>query len=87
MRYASITERDFEFAYLGDQTLAEASAFLLEQLLDQPTYLRNRLGFSPLETREYLRFRALIKLITIRSQCGDLLYEQSLYSERSQGGV
>jgi len=83
LRYAAITERDFEFAYLGNQTLAEASAFLLEQLLDQPAYLQNRLGFSPQEAREYLRFRALIKLITVRSYCGDLLYEQSLYSGES----
>jgi len=80
LRYATITERDFEFAYLGNQTLAEASAILLEQLLDQPAYVQNRLGFSPQETREYLRFCALIKLITVRSYCGDLLYEQSLYS-------
>ena len=80
---ATITERDFEFAYLGSQTLAEASAFLLEQLLDQPAYLQNRLGFSPQETKDYLRFRALIKLITVRSYCGDLLYEQSLYSGES----
>jgi hypothetical protein len=83
LRYANITERDFEFAYLGNQTLAEASAFLLEQLLDQPAYLQSRLGFSPLETKEYLRFRALIKLIAVRSYCADLLYEQSLYSGES----
>ncbi len=81
--YANITERDFEYAYLGNQTLAEASAFLLEQLLDQPVYLQNHLGFTPQETKEYLRFRALIKLITVRSYCGDLLYEQSLYSGES----
>jgi len=80
LRYATITERDFEFTYLGNQTLAAASAFLLEQLLDHPAYLQNRLGFSPQETREYLRYRALIKLITVRSYCSDLLYEQSLYS-------
>ncbi len=83
LRCATITERDFEFAYLGNQTLTEASAFLLEQLLDQPAYLQNRLGFSPQETKDYLRFRALIKLITVRSYCGDLLYEQSLYSGES----
>jgi hypothetical protein len=83
LRCATITERGFEFAYLGNQTLAETSAFLLEQLLDQPTYLQNRLGFSLQEAKDYLRFRALIKLITIRSYCGDLLYEQSLYSGES----
>ena len=83
LRCANITERDFESAYLGNQTLAEASAFLFEQLLDQPAYLQKRLGFSPQETKDYLRFRALIKLITVRSYCGDLLYEQSLYSGES----
>jgi hypothetical protein len=80
LSYANITERDFEFTYLGNQTLTAASAFLFEQLLDQPAYLQNRLGFSPVETGEYLRYRALIKLMTVRACCGDLLYEQSLYS-------
>jgi hypothetical protein len=80
LRCTNITERDFEFAYLGNQALAEASAFLFEQLLDQPSYLQNRLGFSPPEIKNYLRFRALLKLITVRSYCGDLLFEQSLYS-------
>lgn len=80
LRCASTTEKDFEFAYLDAQTLSETSAFLIEQLLDQPAFLQGRLGFSQTESRNYLKYRALTKLITIRSYCGDLLYQQSLYS-------
>jgi hypothetical protein len=78
--YCNITEHGFEYAYLGNQTLAAASGFLVEQLLDQPAYLQNQLGFSPQETKDFIRYRGLIKLISARSYCSDLLYQQSLYS-------
>lgn len=80
LHFLHVTQRDFEFVYLGNNTITETFAFLFEHLLDDPIYLRSALGFSDSEIRDYLRFRALVRLMYVRSYCGDFLFEQELYS-------
>ena len=80
LHFLHVTEKDFEFIYLGNNTITEMFAFLFEHLLDDPSYLRSVLGFSDSEARDFLRYRALERLMYVRSYCGDFLFEQELYS-------
>lgn len=82
LHFLYITERDFEFVYLGNNTVTEVFAFLFEHLLDDPTYLQTSLDFSAIEVKDYLRFKAFVRLMYVRSYCGDFLFEQELYSSK-----
>ncbi len=75
------TERDFEYIYLGDAAVTEAYAFLLEYFLDDPKYLTDYVGLNRKEVTEYLRFRAFMRLMQVRSGCADFLFERILYSQ------
>jgi hypothetical protein len=68
-----------ELRRLGDPSLAEAYAFLLEGLLLEPGFVRRSLGVS--RGPDLLRFIALYKLYLVRRYAAKLLYER-----RSDGG-
>ncbi|MGH7428797.1 MAG: peptidase M3, partial [Candidatus Methylomirabilaceae bacterium] len=63
-----------EFRRLGDPSLTEAYAFLLEGLLLEPGFVRRLLGVS--RVRDVLRFIALHKLYLVRRYAAKLLYER-----------
>jgi len=63
-----------EFRRLGDASLTEAYAFLLEGLLLEPGFVRRSLGVS--RVPDLLRFIALHKLYLVRRYAAKLLYER-----------
>lgn len=66
-----------EFRRLGDASLTEAFAFLLEGLLLEPGFARRFLGIP--RERDFLRLVALHKLYLLRRYAAKLLYERCLY--------
>ncbi len=66
-----------EFRRLGDASLTEAYAFLLEGLLLEPGFVRRSLGVS--RGPDLLRFIALYKLYLVRRYAAKLLYERRSY--------
>ncbi len=67
-----------EFRRLGDASLTEAFAFLLEGLLLEPGFVRRSLGVP--RERDLLRLVALHKLYLLRRYAAKLRYERALYN-------
>ena len=68
-----------EDRYLGDNTVTECYAFLLEHLVADPAWLVRRLGLSPLAAQQYADFARLDRLYFLRRYAGKLLYEVELH--------
>ena len=66
-----------EFRRLGDASLTEAFAFLLQGLLLEPGFVRRFLEIP--RERDFLRLVALHKLYMIRRYSAKLIYERALY--------
>jgi len=71
-----------EFRRLGDASLTEAYAFMLEGLLLEPGFARQFLEIP--RERDLLRVIALHKLYLLRRYAAKLLYERSLYDGLSE---
>lgn len=76
--YAHVApELPFEFRFLGDNSVTEAFAFLLEHLVEDPVWLERRLGVSdPTEAIAYARAN---RLLYLRRYTGKLAYEMELH--------
>ena len=67
----------FEFRYLGDNSVTEGFAFLLEHLIEDPQWLRVRLGQSDVDA--YLSYSRAAVLIFLRRYAAKLTYELELH--------
>jgi hypothetical protein len=76
--YAHVDPRlPFEFRYLGDNSITEAFAFLLQHLVEDPVWLERRLGVpDPAAAIAYARAN---KLVYLRRYAGKLAYEMELH--------
>ena len=79
LHWVNTTEREFEFTQLGGGALKEAYAFLFEGLLDEPEFVSANFGIPVGEVNQYLRQRAFVQLLAVRSYCGDFLFELEVY--------
>lgn len=70
---------DFEYRYLGDNTVTEGYAFCLEQLMQNRKWLVDFLSMSPTVAGEFVYFSSLIKLWFCRRYAGKLEYELILH--------
>jgi hypothetical protein len=70
---------DFEYRYLGDNTVTEGYAFCLEQLMQNREWLVEFLDMSPAGAGEFVYFSSLIKLWFCRRYAGKLKYELILH--------
>jgi oligoendopeptidase F len=79
--YASVdAELPFEFRHLGDNSVTEAFAFLLEHLVEDRDWLRLVLGAD--EVEDYLEYTRTSKLIFLRRYAAKLAYELELHDGR-----
>jgi hypothetical protein len=68
---------EFEFRYLGDNSVTESFAFLLEHLVEDPVWLRERLGVEdPVPAVSHAR---AFKLLMLRRYSAKLAYELELH--------
>jgi hypothetical protein len=67
----------FEFRHLGDNSVTEGFAFLLEHLIDDPHWLRLVLGVQ--EAEEYVEYARATKLVYVRRFGAKLAYELELH--------
>ena len=67
------------YRYLGDNSLTEGFAFLLEYLTLEPAWLAEHLGVAESQTLVYLDFAAFRKLHYVRRYVAKLLYELRLH--------
>lgn len=77
--YGSVLpEQEFEYKYLGDNSVTESYAFLFQYLAMNENWLSDYTQGSRLE--EYIRFSTLEKLYMLRRYAAKLLYELRLHS-------
>jgi hypothetical protein len=69
-----------EHRYLGDNSVTEGFAFLLEDLTEDPNWLERMLGLS--DPGEVVRHAAAVKLMFLRRYCAKLAYELELHGGR-----
>jgi len=84
--YAHVDETlPVEDRYLGDNSVTESFAFLLEHLVSDPEWLRRRLGVQdPTEIVEHSRAS---KLVFLRRYCAKLAYELELHGGGEVDGL
>jgi hypothetical protein len=74
----------FEFRYLGDNAITECFAFLFQHLLEDPEWLRRRLGIS--DPDALLAYARAHRLVYLRRYAAKLAYELELYDGASSPG-
>ena len=72
-----------EYKWLGDNSVTESYAFLLEYLLTDESWLRQNIRIDRAE--EYLHFLGLYKLLFLRSYGAKLSYEIRLHTNNLDG--
>jgi len=68
----------FEYRYLGDNAITEAYAFLFEHLIEDPEWLRRRLGIE--DAGSLLAHGRAQRLIYVRRYVAKLAYELELHA-------
>jgi hypothetical protein len=68
----------FEFRHLGDNSVTEGFAFLLEHLIEDATWLRAVMGVD--DAAAYLTFARASKLVFLRRYAAKLRYELELHA-------
>jgi hypothetical protein len=75
--FAHTARPEFEFQQLGNSTVTEAYAFLLEGLLEEPEWVRAHTGLAGAELQQFIRSEAAKKLYRVRRYAGRLGFEAS----------
>jgi hypothetical protein len=74
-------ELPFEFKFLGDYSITETHAFLMEHLVKDAAWLRERLDVAKPEA--FLDFARFIEIYMVRRYATKILYETRLHAEMS----
>jgi hypothetical protein len=69
---------DFEFRQLGDNSVTESFAFLMEGVICQPAWLRERLGVE--DPAPAVEHSQAFELLMLRRYCAKLAYELELHA-------
>lgn len=86
VHYASVNPSlDIEYKWLGDASVTETYAFLLEYLTLNAPWLSENLGITSAE--KYLDFAYLYKLYYLRRYAAKLKYELILHKSRNVAGM
>ncbi|OGD76800.1 MAG: hypothetical protein A2Y64_07775 [Candidatus Coatesbacteria bacterium RBG_13_66_14] len=70
----------YEFKLLGDDAVTETYAFVLENVFENPSFLREAVGMTDEEeTRRFRREQLYFEVSGLRSYCVSFLYELTLH--------
>lgn len=75
----------FEHRHLGDNSVTEAFAFLLQGLAADPLWLERRLGIA--DPEPVVAFAQASKLVFLRRYCAKLAYELELHGDGAELGA
>jgi len=78
---------DFEFKYLGDNSVTEGFAFCFENLILDKQWLKNVIGMDDYLANEFLYFSSLINLFFLRRYASKLKYELKLHEQINVDGL
>jgi hypothetical protein len=75
----------FEFRQLGDNAITEAYAFLFQHLIEDPEWLRRRLGVD--DDGALASYARANRLVYLRRYTAKFAYELELHSDGGDGGL
>ena len=78
-------ELPMEYRRLGDNAITETYAFLLQQLLDEPSWLERHLGVE--ESEALVAHARAKRLVYLRRYCAKLSYELELHAAADPGAL
>lgn len=70
---------DFEYRYLGDNSVTEGYAFVFENLMHNRMWLEKYFGMGPEAAEDFLYFSNIVKLWYLRRYAAKLKYEMILH--------
>ena len=76
-------ELPFEFRRLGDNSISETYAFLMEHLIEDPEWLSRRLGVE--DSAELVAHAKAHRLVYLRRYAGKIAYELELHGAGADG--
>lgn len=79
---ALTTEKRFELAVLGNGAAGQAFDMLLQDLVEDPVWLEERVGLTGQARADYLAAAGAQRLFLLRREAGRLLYQLRLYREK-----
>lgn len=79
-------ELDFEFRRLGDNSVSEAYAMLLDHLTYDPTWLATFTTLRGTELKTFVRAQGFSELFSVRRYAAKLLFESQLYASDADWG-
>ena len=81
LHYASVDENlPFEFSMLGDESVTESYAALLENLVYDPCWLESEIHIDKIQKSELISYLKFYKLTKLRSIALKTIYDIDLYS-------
>jgi hypothetical protein len=80
LHFAHTRTPSFELQILGDASVSEAYALLLEGLVDDPAWLTDQLDIREPRLTTFVRLAALRRLLVLRLYAAKLLYELERHS-------
>jgi len=80
--FANVSSKlDFEYRYLGDNSITEGFAFWLENLIFEKEWLLSVIKMDESTADEFIYFSGLINLFFLRRYAGKLKYELNLHDK------
>lgn len=71
---------EFEFKDLGDYGVTEMFAYILEGIVSNPIFMKDKLGMSQKDIKEFTKMNLFYNLSSLRSYCGKFIFERQLHS-------
>ncbi|MCL4385994.1 MAG: hypothetical protein M1326_06755 [Cyanobacteria bacterium] len=80
--FANVSSKmDFEYRYLGDNSVTEGFAFCLENLIYEKSWLITIIGMDEDSANEFVYFSGLMNLFFLRRYASKLKYELKLHEQ------
>ena len=79
--YACTKTKEYEFRDLGDYGVTEMFAYIFEDIVSNPIFVKDKLGMTQQDIKEFTEINLLYNLSSLRSYCAKFIFERQLHSE------
>ncbi len=77
---ASTEAKEYEFKDLGDYGVTEMFAYIFEDIVSNPIFVKDKLGMAQKDIKEFTKINLLYNLSSLRSYCAKFIFERQLHS-------
>ena len=72
--------KEYEFKDLGDYGVAEMFAYIFENIVSNPIFVKDKLGMDQKDIKEFTKINLLYNISSLRSYCAKFIFERQLHS-------